>query len=61
MSFEPNGEKIRKAVQWFSDQKKDNPDSNLIKIADQASFQFDLSPAETEFLYNLCKKINTES
>ncbi len=60
MSIEPDGEQLRKAVEWVSEQVKENSEQNLSKIADSASFKFDLSPKDSEFLYRLCKKIKNK-
>jgi DNA replication protein DnaD len=50
MSIMPQGEDLRKAVQWISDQRKDNPSISLAKVIEEASFTFNLSPAEAQYL-----------
>ncbi len=46
----PEGEIIRKAVSWVTEQRQDQPDKNPQKIAEEAILKFDLSPLESEFL-----------
>jgi hypothetical protein len=46
----PEGEPIKKAVAWISEQRQARPDKNPRKIADEAILKFDLSPTEAEFL-----------
>ena len=50
MSIQPEGEKIRKAVRWVSDQRKFKPEKNLNEIIEKACIKFNLSPQEAEFL-----------
>ena len=44
----PEGEALRRAVRWLSDQSNDSP--LTLKIIEQAAVRFDLSPLEEEFL-----------
>ncbi len=49
----PQGEALKKAIQWISEKRKADPQINrvdLVKLSDQAAFQFDLSPKDSEFL-----------
>ncbi len=50
MSIQPEGEEIRKAVKWVSDQRKFKPEKDLNKIIEEACIKFNLSPKEAEFL-----------
>ncbi len=50
MSIQPDGEDIRKAVKWVSDQRKFEPEKDLNKIIEKACIKFNLSPKEAEFL-----------
>lgn len=54
-SIQPQGEKLKKAVQWISEARKENPDINLSKLVDKAGLQFDLSPKDSQFLLRLVK------
>jgi hypothetical protein len=44
----PQGEALRSAVRWLSDQSNGSP--LTLKIIEQAAARFDLSPLEEEFL-----------
>jgi hypothetical protein len=44
------GAPIKQAVQWIDDQLHDNPALNRLKLVDEASRRFDLSPLDAEFL-----------
>ncbi len=46
----PEGEKIRKAVKWFSQMIKEHPDKPRKELLLEAEIKFDLSPKECEFL-----------
>jgi len=50
MSIQPEGEDLRKAVKWVSEERKLNPEINLQKLIQEASLRFNLSPADGEFL-----------
>ena len=41
---------IKQAVKWIDDQLIDNPHADRLKLVDQASRRFDLSPLDEEFL-----------
>ena len=49
--MEPDGEAIRKAVRWISDQRRADPALKLARAIDEASQRFDLSPLEADFLW----------
>jgi hypothetical protein len=53
MSILPEGEQLRRAVKWISDERLDNPDASLSKLIGEACLKFDLAPKEAEFLANL--------
>jgi hypothetical protein len=42
---------IKQAIQWIDDQLHDNPKADRLKLVDEASRRFDLSPADGDFLY----------
>jgi hypothetical protein len=50
MSILPEGEQIRRAVRWISDERLDNPGASLSKLIGEACLKFDLAPKEAEFL-----------
>ncbi len=52
---QPQGEALKKAIQWISQERKKNPDINLAALVDKTAFQFDLSPKDSEFLLRFVK------
>ena len=50
MSIQPEGEDLRKAVKWISEERTFNPKKNLINIVDEACLKFDLAPKDADFL-----------
>ncbi|MDQ7787178.1 MAG: hypothetical protein RDU01_06180 [Thermodesulfovibrionales bacterium] len=52
MSILPEGESIRRAVKWLSDERIDNPGASLSKLIGEACLKFDLPPKDAEFLMN---------
>ena len=42
---------IKQAVKWMDDQLADNPGVDRVKLVDEASRRFDLTPLDTDFLY----------
>jgi hypothetical protein len=49
----PEGEDLRRAVRWFSEQRTQDPDVPLIELAQQAALRFDLSPRQAEYLLHI--------
>ena len=49
----PQGESLRKAVQWISEQLKTDANQNKNNILNEAILRFDISPKDSEFLYNM--------
>jgi len=54
-TLQPQGDKLKKAVKWISEKRKQNSDINLGKLVDDACFQFDLSPKDSQFLLRFVK------
>ena len=54
-TVQPQGEQLKKAVQWISEKRKEDPDVRPAKLVDEAGFRFDLSPKDCEFLLRLVK------
>ncbi len=52
MSILPEGEQLRRAVKWISDQRVENPEISLSKLVSDACLKFDLPPKDAEFLSN---------
>jgi hypothetical protein len=55
-TVQPQGEALKKAIQWISEQRRKHPDASVVKLADDAALQFDLSPRDSEFLLRFVKK-----
>ena len=57
MALTPEGENLRKAVKWISEELKFSPETHKESdIVNQAAMKFNLSPAETDFLYRFLKE-----
>jgi hypothetical protein len=52
----PEGEDLRRAVKWISNNREDDEDIPLQKLIEEAVFKFDLSPVDEEFLIGFFKK-----
>jgi hypothetical protein len=52
----PEGEEIRRAIKWISEMRETQPDRKLSKLVEEAALKFDLSPQQTDFLYNFLTK-----
>jgi hypothetical protein len=55
----PEGEAIRKAVKWISDNLLDDPNKSVQKLINEAVMRFDLSPKDGEFLTGFFRKDKT--
>ena len=61
MSVLPRGEKLRRAVRWVSDRRREDPELALGPLLGQAALRFDLSPAESEYLLSFCREARPEA
>ncbi len=50
MGIQPEGEELRKAVKWISEERKYNPGTSIKALIEDASVRFNLSPKEEDFL-----------
>lgn len=41
---------IKQAVKWLDEQLRERPDADRVKLVDEASRRFDLSPLDQDFL-----------
>ena len=41
---------IKSALKWIDEQLQDRPDADRVKLIDEASRRFDLTPLDTDFL-----------
>jgi hypothetical protein len=55
-TVQPQGEDLRKAVKWISDERQYNPQAPLSKLIEDACLKFDLSPMDAEYLLGFFKK-----
>ncbi len=46
----PEGEILRKAIQWINEQQELIPKPPLIDLVEEAGKKFDLSPKDSDFL-----------
>jgi hypothetical protein len=46
----PQGENVRRAVKWISEERQSSPGRKLTKLVEEAAVRFNLSPAEGEYL-----------
>ena len=49
-TIQPQGEKLKNAIKYVSEMRQKDPEVNLVKLVDEASLQYDLSPKDSEFL-----------
>ena len=56
MSIQPEGEEIRRAVKWISEEKTYEQVKPIKELIEAACLKFDLSPLETNFLFQFYKE-----
>jgi hypothetical protein len=55
-TIQPDGEMIRKAVKWISEERQADQSKNHQQMIEAAALRFNLSPMEVEYLNNLLKR-----
>ncbi len=55
-TVQPEGEDLRKAVKWISDERTYGVEKTLSKLIEDACLKFDLSPMDAEYLVNFFRK-----
>ncbi|MEE8398407.1 MAG: hypothetical protein V3S89_05340 [Desulfobacterales bacterium] len=60
MSIQPEGEALRRAVKWLSDERKRHPEKPFLSLFNDACMTFDLSPKEAETLSRYTKDNQTQ-
>ena len=55
MSITPQGESIRRAVKWLSEERKADAAADVKRLLEQAAVKFDLNPMEVEYLSKFVK------
>jgi len=58
-NVQPEGEDIRKAVKWVSEEQRHNPGRGTEEsLVEAACVKFDLSPLDAEFLSRFVRKVS---
>jgi len=55
-TIQPDGELIRKAVKWISEERQADPSKKDQQLIQEAAMQFNLSPLEVEYLSKFLRK-----
>ena len=55
MSIQPEGEHIKKAIKWLSEQRQENKNKTEADILQEVSIRFNLSPNDTEYIKKFIK------
>jgi DNA replication protein DnaD len=55
-TIQPDGEMIRKAVKWISDERQTDQSKKHQQMIEEAAIRFNLSPMEVEYLNNFLKE-----
>jgi hypothetical protein len=42
---------LKRAIEWISQERQNNPGASLAALIDEACRKFDLSPIQADFLY----------
>ena len=56
MPIEPQGEDLRKAVKWISEERLAYPNKKTPQLIESACLKFNLSPKDAEFLGRCLKE-----
>jgi hypothetical protein len=52
----PEGEAMRKAIKWISENREANREAKISKLIEEAVYKFDLSPLDADFLAGFFRK-----
>jgi hypothetical protein len=55
-NIQPQGENLRKAIQWISEERQEKQNQNSVILAEKAAIKFDLSPDDSEFILRFIKE-----
>lgn len=58
-TLQPQGDKLRNAIKWISDQRQEKPDTNLTRLVDETCLKYDLNPKDSEFLLRFVKDMES--
>ncbi len=50
MGIQPQGDHLRNAVKWISEQRLENPEASLQSLIEKAGVMFNLSPKDEIYL-----------
>jgi hypothetical protein len=53
----PEGDNLRNAIKWISEMVQSGAQKSKMALIDEASLQFDLKPADQEFLMRCWEKV----
>lgn len=56
----PEGEEVRRAIKWISEQLQADPQLKLWPLINEATTRFDLNPRDAEFLIHFYQKPSVE-
>jgi hypothetical protein len=54
-TIQPQGENLRRAVKWISEERKYGPDRKPVKLIEEACIKFNLTPVDAEYLARFVK------
>jgi len=57
----PEGEALKKAIRWIANRLKNGEKTSIKKLINEAVFQFDLTPKDSQFLYNFYRHLLKQS
>ena len=60
MSIQPEGENLRKAVKWISDQRQYGTPQKIAELIEAACLKFDLTPKDAEYLFRVTREGNLQ-
>jgi hypothetical protein len=55
-TIQPEGENLRRAVKWISEERKYGPQKKPSKLIEEACFRFNLTPVDAEYLSKFMRK-----
>jgi hypothetical protein len=56
----PEGEDLRRAIKWVSGSLQENAETSVPQLVEEATFKFDLSPKDSEFLMRFFRQRKEE-
>ena len=59
-TIQPEGEALRKAVKWISEERKYGSDKKHFKLIEEACLKFNLSPLDEEYLLKFMRRKEDE-